>query len=836
MAKKEPVESTVTEEADDGRQPDVISKHRPDQIENVDQKGPHITFTTANGIELHLTVHTPEIIQLKYYLEGDLRSDFSYAVDPEFTPPEPNFILEEQQETFIITTKALVCRVSKKNLLVHFYDTEGNALCQDKAGFYRRESIMKGIREIKITKQHSENIHYFGLGDKVCKDKLKGEAFENWNTDAFEYKRGDDPLYRSVPFYMALNDGQAYGIFLDNTYRSRFDFGKKKKKTTSFSVEGGIMNYYFIYGPELTTVSERYAQLTGTPDMPPMWALGYHQCRWSYYPESRVRELADTFRSKQIPCDALYLDIDYMDGYRCFTWNNDHFPDPKAMIEDLKEQGFETIVMIDPCIKADKDYFVYQQGKENDFFCKRPDGETILAPVWPSTSAFPDFTHPKVRDWWADLYEDHIAAKKVSGIWNDMNEPAVFEVDHKTFPDNIRHDYDGHACSHKKAHNIYGMQMARASYRGIKQHNAEKRPFLLTRANFAGGQRFAALWTGDNIASWDHLKLANEQCQRLSISGYSFVGTDIGGFVDDPTPELFTRWLQLGIFHPLFRNHTMGFNVDGSAAVDEQEIEQKKKRKPTSDQEPWAYGERYTDINRSVIELRYRLLHYLYTTFYDHINKGTPILRPLAYEDQSDARSIHQTDAFMFGPDILVSPVLAKGKKVVKTYFPNGLWYDYRTNEPYVGKHSYNIDAPITDIPFFVKAGTVLPLREVMQYTQERDPKTLDLNIYYGHQPSTSELYEDSEEGYDYAKGYYRYTKFNLYPDEEQDSLQLTADREGSYAPPYREVKINIIGLPFEPEEINVDGEAVLFSRTSEEKGAVYHFHTQPDFETIIIQ
>jgi alpha-glucosidase len=836
MSEKESVASAVTEESTNGRQPDVVSQYRPEQVKRYDRKGAIFTFTTANGVELHISVHTPEIIQLQYYMEGDLRSDFSYALDPDFNPPVPEVSFEEQEDAFQIMTEALICRITKENLLVHFYDSEGNTLCQDKEGFYRRESIMKGIQEVKITKQNTKDIHYFGLGDKVCEETLNGHSFENWNTDSFEYERGDDPLYRSVPFYMALNDEKAYGIFLDNTYRSRFDFGKKKKNTTSFTAEGGIMNYYFIYGPQLTTVSERYTQLTGTPEMPPMWALGYHQCRWSYYPEERVRELADTFRSKQIPCDAIYLDIDYMDGYRCFTWNEEHFPDPTAMIEELKEQGFETIVMIDPCIKVDNDYFIYEQGKENDYFCKHPDGDTILAPVWPAKSAFPDFTHPDVRNWWANLYEDHIAAKNISGIWNDMNEPAVFEVDRKTFPDDIRHHYDGHPCSHKKAHNIYGMQMARASYQGIKQHNAEKRPFLLTRANFAGGQRYAALWTGDNVASWDHLKLANEQCQRLSISGYSFVGTDIGGFVDDPSPELFTRWLQLGIFHPLFRNHTMGFNVDGAAAVDEEEVEQQKKRKATADQEPWSYGKKHTDINRSVIELRYRLLHYLYTAFRSHVTEGTPILRPLAYEDQSDAQAVDQINGFMFGDQILVSPVLDEGETTVETYFPKGRWYDFRTSKCLDGQKTYTIDAPLSDIPFFIKEGTVLPLREIMQYTQERDPQLLELNIYYAGHPTTSELYEDAEEGYDYTNGIYRHTCFHLQPAEEANTLQLSTEREGSYTPPYGEVKVNIIGLPFEPSEIIVDNEPVLFSHATDDGSASYHFQTNPDFENIIVR
>src|SRR5699024_5504410 len=396
------------EESDD-RRPDVIKRLRPDEIAEYKREGQRFRFIAQNGIELQIEVKTEHIIRVRYLLESDLHTDFSYALDPNFEADEVDIRVEESKAFYQLSTAALNCRITKKHLKVHFFDAEGRPLCEDHHGFYRQESLMKGITKVEITKEAPDDVTYWGLGDKVPESSLRGHSFENWNTDSFEYERGDDPLYRSIPFYAALQDGSAYGIFLDNSYRSHFDFDSNERNISSFSAAGGVMDYYFINGPALTKVSERYTRLTGTPEMPPMWALGYHQCRWSYYPESRVRKLAETFRDKQIPCDALYLDIDYMDGYRVFTWNEDHFPDPTSMIEDLKQQGFKTIVMIDPCIKADNDYFVYRQGKEKDYFCRRPDGYLLLAPVWPAQSAFPDFTRPEVRDWWADLYEDHIA-------------------------------------------------------------------------------------------------------------------------------------------------------------------------------------------------------------------------------------------------------------------------------------------------------------------------------------------------------------------------------------------------------------------------------------------
>jgi len=822
----------LTEGSD--RHRDVISRHRPDRIDTIEEEGQSITFVTENNVELIIRLVTPEIFQLTYYLEGDVRSDFSYAIDPGFKAPDFDYSLEENDEHYIIETSSLKATVTKEKLLVDFFDKDGNILCEDEDGFYRRESLMKGISELKVTKKAPRGVRYFGLGDKAVDVDLRGRAYENWNTDSYAYERGEDPLYRSIPFYLALIEDRAYGIFMDNTYRTRFSFDRQKDRVSSFNARGGVMNYYFIYGPGLNEVTERYTKLTGTPEMPPMWALGYHQCRWSYYPEERVRELADTFREKKIPCDAIYLDIDYMDEYRVFTWNERLFPDAGKMISDLRKQGFRTIVMIDPGVKVDKDYFVYRQGVENNYFCKRPDGETVIAPVWPSKCVFPDFTDPEVRNWWADLYKPLINDLEMGGIWNDMNEPAVFEVKRKTFPNDIRHDYDGHPCSHKKAHNIYGMQMAKASLEGIRKHAPDRRPFLLTRANFSGGQRYAALWTGDNIATWDHLRLANEQCQRLSISGYSFVGSDVGGFVKKPDGELLARWMQLSVFHPLFRNHSMGYNVDGAAAVKKDQVELQK-RNTENDQEPWVYGKKFTKINREVINLRYRLLNYLYTSFYSYLNEGTPILKPLAYEDQGDQKAAMQNDAFLFGDDILVSPVLSKGKTEVSTYLPDGKWYHYWDNMVFEGRNSYDISAPLERIPFFVREGTVLPLREVMQYTDEKDPETLELNVYYSNKSKTSLLYEDAEEGLEYKNGEYLLTRFDYDGGTGDRKVILKASREGSYQPTYISVEITFIGLPFEVDTAEVDGDEADVEMVESGKVKVCKLKAPAGFEEIVV-
>ncbi|MDX1636672.1 MAG: glycoside hydrolase family 31 protein, partial [Balneolaceae bacterium] len=671
---------------------------------------------------------------------------------------------------------------------------------------------------------------FYGLGDKAVEQDLRGRSYENWNTDSYGFERGDDPLYRSIPFFMTLRNGNAYGIFLDNTYRTIFDFDHRKDNTVTFSAEGGQMNYYFINGPLLETVAERYAKLTGTPELPPLWALGYHQCRWSYYPDKRVREVARTFRELEIPCDAIYLDIDYMEDYKVFTWNREYFPNPKQLIQDLFDEGFRIVVMVDPGIAVQSGYEVYENGIQNDVFCKRADGDLMIGPVWPPRTVFPEFTNPDVRAWWADLYDDFMNGLGVSGIWNDMNEPAVFEVRRKTFPDDIRHDFDGHPCSHRKAHNIYGMQMARASFEGIRKHNPEKRPFLLTRANFSGGQRYAALWTGDNIASWDQLRLGHEQCVRLSISGYSFCGTDIGGFVDRPSPELYTRWIQLGIFHPLIRTHSMGYHLEGAAAVKEEEVESRKAEE-TLDQEPWSFGKQATAICRSMINLRYRLLPYLYTAFHRYVTDGTPILRPPLFHDQQDTKLQSQSDEFMFGSQILVSPVLEKGLKKKKVYLPRGEWFHFWNDMLLRGGEKHVVDTPLKSIPFFIKAGTVLPLRELMQYTTQKDQDTLELLVYHGNGEEESQLYEDAEEGMDYQTGSYQETAF--YYSGDNRSATLYADRTGSFEPTYDRFELTFVGLPFEPKTCRVDREEVALNSRKRNGKTVHQIVISTDFNSV---
>lgn len=779
-------------------------EYYPGQLKNWYREDNIFYFKTDNDVILAVHVLNDSILRFRYTTRGYFPKDFSYAIAQDGLNDSSFLRSREGNHRVTITTKNLVCKIDKDNLAVQVLDRSGHILTEDEKGFHWERDKFGGDI-VQMSKKAPEEEYYFGLGDKTNYLNLKGFRFQNWCTDCFGYGEDTDPLYRSIPFYFGLRKGVAYGVFFDNSFRSYFDFGSERREVTSFWAQGGEMNYYVIYGPSLLGVSEKYTMLTGRHELPPMWALGYHQCRWSYFPEKRVQEIAQTFRDKQIPCDALYLDIDYMDGYRCFTWNNDHFPQPRRMVRELAKQGFKTVVIIDPGIKIDHDYPIFEEGLKNEYFCRRQDGPYVKGKVWPGECYFPDFTHPKVREWWAGLFRDLIRREGISGVWNDMNEPATFDIDGRTVYDDVRHDHDGNPCSHRKAHNIYGMQMSRATYEGVKRYAYPKRPFIITRASYSGGQRYASVWTGDNVSSWEHLRLANIQAQRMSISGFSFVGSDVGGFNDLCSGELLVRWLQLGIFHPLYRNHTMGNNIDGAAAIDVEAVAQKS-RQFNTDQEPWAYGPEIEALAREAISMRYKLLPCLYTAFWQYITYGTPILRPLCFLDQDNLDTLFRMDEFAMGDHILVCPVQTPGTTSRTMYLPKGHWYNFYTDQIMEGRQEILVEAPLSRIPVHIRSGAIIPMYPVRQHVNERPVDQLTLHVYYPYGAEViSYLYEDEGDGYDYQHGEYLRRTFVV--SNQPDHLIIRQTRYGDFQPAYMDAKIVLHGLPFVPGKILVDNQ-----------------------------
>lgn len=775
-------------------------------------EGGTFEFVTDNGVLLRVLLVAEGIVRFRFSPEGRFEDDFSYSIDPAFSAPVPHHEFIEFGDGFAIKTGCLSVRISRQGLRTTITDTaSGRILCQDERGFHWEDNKRFGGEIVKMSKVCQTGEYFYGLGDKSCDLNLRGRRFELWGSDTYAYGPETDPLYKNIPFYLSLCRGRSYGIFFDNTFRTKFDFGCETPNVTSFRAEGGEMNYYFIYGDTPLDVVRRYTRLTGLPDMPPLWALGYHQCKWSYYPEAMVRAIAREFRERSIPCDALYLDIDYMDGYRCFTWDAERFPDPARMVSDLEREGFKTVAIIDPGLKIDPNYPVWAEGMGKGYFCRRQDGNLMKGSVWPGLCHFPDFTRPKVRHWWADQFRGLIGEVGVHGIWNDMNEPAVFEEG--TFPDDVRHDYDGHPCSHRKAHNIYGMQMIRATNEGLKRFGKGRRPFSITRSAYAGTQRFACGWTGDNVASWEHLNMANTQCQRLATSGMSFIGSDVGGFIETPSPELYLRWVQLAVFHPFFRTHSSGDH---------------------GEQEPWSFGEETTAWVRSAIELRYRLLPAIYTAFRQYVRDGTPMLRSLPLVDHQNPDAYWRSAEFFFGDHLYVVPILSEGENGRFLYLPRGDWFSYHDDtKPKAVATDIWMDCPVDRIPVFVPGGAVVPHWPLQQHVGEIPHPEPELRVWWKDGEETSEWYEDDGDGDAWKQGIFRDSVIHV--SGTSGRLALHRDWKGKWRPGYEVLHLTFCGVPSTETELPaiIDGDPTSAHRGEDGR---YRVEAPPDFRKLILE
>ena len=746
-------------------------------------KGPllsnSITFKNSQAL-VQVTALSPDAIRVRMTHSTTFGPDLSYAiVKADWPSPQLEFAGTSQTET--IQTADLEVRVRLAPFRISFHDRAGRMISKDADGM---GMAWDGDR-VRCWKWMPSDEHYFGLGEKGDDLDKRGHAYVMWNTDAYGWGAATDPLYVSIPFLLALREGRAYGLFFDNTYRSSFDLGKESPEMYSFGAEGGEINYYFINGPDPKQVLERYTNLTGRMPMPARWQIAYQQSRYSYYPESMVRFIADNFRERHIPCDVLYLDIQYMNGFRVFTWDKGGFPDPRKLLSDLRRQGFRVVTILDPGVKADPDYWVYQQGLAGNDFVKMPDGKLFIGKVWPGDSVFPDFTWDRVRDWWGSLYQG-LVQDGVAGFWDDMDEPSVFEVPSGTMaPDAVFNDH-GQESPHLKVHNVYGLLMSEATREGVLKCRPNERPLVITRDTYAGGQRYAAVWTGDNSSTWEHLRLSLPELMNMGISGLSLVGADIGGFAMSPSPDLYTRWLEAGVFYPYCRTHTdIG----------------------SRNQEPWSYGNRREDINRQSIELRYRLLPYFYNAFHQAAETGLPVMRALLLEFPDDAKAVGTEDEFLLGDDLLVTPVLKDGEISRSVYLPKGEWFDFWSPRVYTGPAQIQVDAPLDRIPLFVRGGAVIPTQQVVEYTDQSpiDPLTLEV---YPQGDTSRKYYEDDGLTYDYLRGVYLKQTFTVKADG-NGIIVVTSAREGSYQPPNRQLEIRIHGEWCAPRQVNLDGTAL---------------------------
>ena len=738
-----------------------------------------VELTVGQG-RVRVLVLAPGVVRVRYAPSGTLPPDQSFAVLPHAFPQTPAIRIEQTPDAVTLSTATLRVKLAKAPFRVIFLDAASQVISQDQPGYPAsfHESAFR------VWKSMPEDEHYFALGDKSGPLDHRNLAFTMWNTDAYGWQESTDPLYKDIPFLLAMRNGKAYGIFLDNTYRTCFDIGKESRDSYSFGADGGQLDYYFFYGPDPKRVVQDFTSLVGRMPLPPLFALGFQQSRYSYYPEAQVRELAAEFRKRKIPADVLYLDIDYQQNNRPFTINRERFPNFEGMVKDLKDEGFKLALITDLHIAKFPGSKPYDEGLARDYFVKNPDGSVYVGKVWPGDSVFPDFTRESARQFWGSLYAEFVKMG-VRGFWNDMNEPALFERADKTMPLDTVHSVEGRKTDHREIHNVFGMENERATYEGLLRLQPDVRPFVLTRAAYAGTQRYAATWTGDNSSTWNHMRISVPQIINLGLSGFAFNGADVGGFRGSPPAELLTRWMELGAFNPFYRNHG---------------------EKNSRNREPWVDGPEHEAIRKKYIETRYRLLPYIYTGMEESSRTGIPLMRALFMEFPSDTNVATNDEEFMFGEGLLVAPKVWEFAAPYEITLPKGDWYNYWTGErlPPAKDQKIKLNPPLDTLPVYVKAGAIIPQQPVVQYVGETPQGPLELRVYPGPE-CHGELYMDDGNSLAYQRGDFVRMHFACEAAPDHLEVQMSAP-QGPYRPWIKDLQVVIYGASGNVRELTVDG------------------------------
>ncbi|AZZ61113.1 DUF4968 domain-containing protein [Oenococcus sp. UCMA 16435] len=703
-----------------------------------------ITLNYENG-KLKLDVVTSEIIRVFQY-RG--RSINSYAVESNKNKTT-KYIVENNDNYVELRTADLIVKAYDEQKL-DVYDTNGEPLILDYRG--KRQSLPtdmdeehrktvgaeghdvdaldnKNVHYYEVVKSMAKDEQFYGLGDKTGFLNKRGYEFDNWNSDVPQvHTEAITHLYKSIPVVYGIKNNHPYGLFFDNTYKSHFDMGKESNDYYFYSSVDGNLDYYILGGPTLKDVVANYFYLTGCVPLPQKWTLGYQQSRWGYsVSDQRVEKIADGFEKYDLPVDVIHLDIDYMRGYRDFTWDTDKYAHPREFVSKMRKRGIRLMPILDAGVKKDDRYNIYKEGIEKDYFVKSPNGTVYINQVWPGDSVFPDFGKPEVRKWWSK-HVKFFTDMGTCGIWNDMNEPASFNG---PLPNDIIFSDGEKNSTHAKMHNVYGHNMAKAAYDGLKE-NTHQRPYVITRAAYAGTQKYSTVWTGDNQSLWSHLQMAIPQLNNLGLSGFAFAGTDIGGFQANATAELMIRWIEASLFVPLFRNHAqMGVRF----------------------QEPWAFGEPTLSIYRKFLYLRYHFIPYLYDQFKHETESCLPVMRPLVLNYDRDPKVRNINDEYMVGTDVLVAPVLNQGITKRLVYLPAGDWISFYNDVEYAGNHTIMVESQLDNLPIFIKKNTILPWGRKVQHISDEPDKTITFRLFgefgsYDH-------YQDNGLDFAYQRGEY---------------------------------------------------------------------------------
>lgn len=693
-------------------------------------------------------------------------SDFSFAI--ENSEKQNLFSVKESNEkdAVVYKTDSLIVTISLKPFRINIYNHQNKLLCSDENSL----GISWFGNQVSCYKKLHTDEKFIGLGEKTGGINRRGSFYTNWNSDVPGYASNADPLYATIPFFIGVHNQLTYGIFFDNTHKSYFNFGGgADEEMFHFGADDGDMNYYFFGGSTIPQIIKDYTALTGRTPMPPLWSLGFQQSRWGYDNQEQLLSIAKTFREKKMPADVIVSDINYMDNYKIFTWSN-KFSSPKNMLSSMKQMGFDMVTIIDPGIKIEKGYQAYESGLEGRHFATYPNGKEYIGHVWPGRCHFPDFTKQTTINWWGNNLKQAYVDNGVRGFWNDMNEPAAWG---REFPNLIEFGEPNNKKTLFNVKNAYGLLMSKATYESTKIFMNNQRPFILTRASYSGIQKYSAQWTGDNISSDEHMLLGCRLLNSMGVSGVPYVGMDIGGFMGNPSPELFVRWMSLGVYTPLFRNHThIGYNY----------------------REPWLFGEFNTDKIRKILEQRYQLLPYLYATFYQSHITGLPINRmlPIDYTNDQKVYENKFENQFLFGDNMLVAPC-ASNQLVTEVYLPgNTTWYRFGSDEMYSGGKQYFVASPIENLPVFIKSGAIIPMQSIIQNTKEVGDGILYLHVWKGTEKSIFNYYEDDGETYNYEQG--TFYKRNILYDAKSNKLMLGI-KEGNFKSKFQKLKIILHGF-----------------------------------------
>ena len=750
------------------------------------QTGESSSFVESTGrlevrngrVLMSVTALTDQIVRVRIVRDGALPEDASWAVLPAMRAHHAP--MTHLANGF--ATGAIRVAVDPSNLALTVKDLSGKTIVADSAS-----PISFDGKAFTLRKELPPGEHVYGLGDKTggTLDR-RGRSYVDWNTDAYGFDSSTDPIYKSIPFFVSVGGaGGCYGILLDNSWRSFFDFGHAAPDKLAMGGPDGPIDYYVIAGPALRDVVRRYTDLTGKAPLPPQWALGYQQSRYSYMSADEVRKIAGTLREDRIPTDIIWLDIDYQDRNRPFTVNSKAFPDLKGLTGELAAEGIKLVTITDLHIAQapNQGYAPYDTGLAAHHFVHNPDGSTYAGKVWPGPSVFPDFTDARARAWWGTNFSRLVDAG-VAGFWNDMNEPSVFN-DIGTMPLDVVHridsdDFAPRNASHAEIHNVYGMENTRATYDGVRALRPTERPFVMTRASYAGGQRYSVTWTGDNSSTWDHLRLMVHQLINLGLSGFSYAGADVGGFTGGPSPELMTRWFEIAAFTPIFRDHS-------------------EKDKPRA--EPWVDGPGQLAIRRRFVEERYRLMPYLYALADLNARTGDPLMRPVFYDyPQAAQASCDQSMAFTLGKSLLiVPPPKMESPQSYDVCLPAGGWYDYWTGKPVEramtatagndGTTHVSETPSLERLPVFVRAGTILPRQPLVQSTSEKPAGPLSIDVYPGSDCNGT-IYLDDGHSMNFEKGDYLRQPIRCALDDRGNIAITFEARRGHYRPWWKEIEV----------------------------------------------